>query len=433
MTDTRIAYLNARLLDPASGMDTKGALLIENGRIADFGPHLFKGGAPSVSQVVDCKGMCLAPGLIDMRVQLREPGEEHKETFDSASEAASAGGITTMVCLPNTNPIIDDESGVQYVARRARDLKRTKIYCYGAITQNMEGSELTEMGLLSEAGALAFTDGQKAVASSKVMKRALSYSKAFDLLMVQHPEDPGLSDGGAMNQGELASRLGLSGIPPQAEVMMIERDLRLVEMTGARYHVAHVSTRLAVEAIRKAKAQGLPVTCDTAPHYFALNETSVGEYRTFAKVSPPLRDETDRRAIVEGLADGTIDAIASDHAPHDEDSKRLPFAQAAAGVIGLETLLPITLELYHNGHMSLLDALKKVTQGPADLLRLPSGRLKRGAPADLFIFDTDKPRTLREENFRSKSKNSPFDGRPVQGEVLATIVDGRLLFRGEGF
>lgn len=433
MTDTRIAYLNARLLDPASGLDTKGALLIENGRIADFGAHLFKDGAPSVSQVVDCKGMCLAPGLIDMRVQLREPGEEHKETFESASDAAAAGGITTLVSLPNTNPVIDDESGVQYVARRARDLKRTKIYCYGAITQNLEGKELTEMGLLSEAGALAFTDGENAIASSKVMKRALAYSKAFDLLMVQHPEDPGLADGGVMNQGELASRLGLSGIPPQAEVMMIERDLRLVEMTGARYHVAHVSTRLAVEAIRRAKAQGLPVTCDTAPHYFALNETSVGDYRTFAKVSPPLRDETDRRAIVEGLADGTIDAIASDHAPHDEDSKRLPFAQAAAGVIGLETLLPITLELYHNGHLSLLDALKKVTLGPAELMRLPSGRMKRGAPADLFIFDPDKPHTLREENFRSKSKNSPFDGRPVQGEVLATTVDGRMLFRNKGF
>lgn len=433
MTETRIAYLNARLLDPVTGLDTTGALLIENGRIADFGPHLFKGGAPSVSQVVDCKGMCLAPGLIDMRVQLREPGEEHKETFESASDAASAGGITAMVCLPNTNPVIDDESGVQYVARRARDLKRTKIYCYGAITQNMEGSELTEMGLLSEAGALAFTDGQKAIASTKVMKRALSYSKAFDLLMVQHPEDPGLSDGGVMNQGELASRLGLSGIPPQAEVIMIERDLRLVEMTGARYHVAHISTRLAVEAIRRAKKQGLPVTCDTAPHYFALNETSVGDYRTFAKVSPPLRDEMDRRAIVEGLADGTIDAIGSDHAPHDEDSKRLPFAQAAAGVIGLETLLPITLELYHNGHMSLLDALRKVTQGPADLLRLPMGRLKRGAPADLIVFDPDRPRTLREQDFRSKSKNSPFDGRPVQGQALATIVDGRMLFRGEGF
>lgn len=433
MTDTRIAYLNARLLDPATGLDSKGSLLIENGKIADFGPHLFKGGAPSVSQAVDCKGMCLAPGLIDMRVQLREPGDEHKETFESAGDAAASGGITTMVCLPNTNPVIDDESGVQYVARRARDLKRTKIYCYGAITQNMAGTELTEMGLLSEAGALAFTDGDKAVASSKVMKRALAYSKTFDLLMVQHPEDPGLSDGGAMNQGELASRLGLPGIPPQAEVMMIERDLRLVEMTGARYHVAHISTRLAVEAIRRAKAQGMPVTCDTAPHYFALNETSVGDYRTFAKVSPPLRDETDRRAIVEGLADGTIDAVASDHAPHDEDSKRLPFAQAAAGVIGLETLLPITLELYHNGHMSLLDALGKVTNGPADLLRLPTGRLKRGAPADLFVFDPDRPHTLREENFRSKSKNSPFDGRPVQGNVLATIVDGRTLFRGEGF
>jgi len=432
MNDTRIAYLNARLLDPATGLDTLGALLIEDGRIADFGPDLFKYGAPSVSESYDCQGMCLAPGLIDMRVQLREPGEEHKETIESASAAASAGGVTSMVCLPNTNPVIDDVSVVEFIARRSRDLKRTKVYCYGAITRGLEGKEITEIGLLSEAGAVAFTDGEIAVENAKVMQRALSYSKSFDALLIQHPEDPDLA-GGSMNSGELASRLGLSGVNPVAEVMMIERDLRLVELTGARYHAAHISTKAAVDVIRKAKKDGLKITCDTAPHYFALNETSVGDYRTFAKVSPPLRGEFDRQAIVEGLKDGTIDAIGSDHAPHDQDSKRLPFEQAAPGVIGLETLLPMVLELYHNGHLSLLDALSKVSVQPASLLKLPGGALKRGAPADLVLFDPDIPWQIEEETLKSKSKNSPFGGRPVQGRVIRTIVDGKSLYKRDQF
>jgi len=357
VSEERIAYLNARLLDPASGMDTPGALLIQDGHIADFGPDLFKDGAPSVSQVVDCQGLCLTPGLVDMRVQLREPGEEHKETIETAGDAAATGGITTMICLPNTHPVIDDVSVVEFIARRAQDANRVKIRCYGSVTRGLKGAELTEMGLLSEAGAVAFTDGIKPVADALVMRRALSYAKGFGLLIIQHPEDPSLAGDGVMNEGEIATRLGLGGIPTQAEVIMIERDLRLVELTGARYHAAHLSTASAVEAIRSAKKRGLPVTCDTAPHYFALNETAVGDYRSFAKVSPPLRSEDDRRAIVEGLADGTIDAIASDHAPHDQDSKRLPFQQAEFGAIGLETLLPLTLELVHNGHLDLLSAL----------------------------------------------------------------------------
>ena len=433
MNDSRIAYLNARLLDPASGLDAKGAVLVEDGRITDFGPGLFKGGAPSVSRVIDCKGMCLAPGFIDMRVLVPEPGEEHKETFDSASDAALAGGITTMVCLPNTSPVIDNVAGVQYVARRARDLKKAKAFCYGAITRNREGKELTELGLLNEAGAVAFTDGDLAVSNAKVMHRALSYSSAFDLLIVQHPAEPDMVGSGVMNKGEFSARLGLGGIPPEAEVMMIERDLRLVEMTGARYHIAHVSTKMAVDVIREAKRKGLKVTCDTAPHYFALNETSVGDYRTFAKVSPPLRDEFDRQAIVNAIADGTIDIIASDHVPHDQDSKRLPFALAEFGIIGMETLLQLTLELYHNGHISLLDAISKITQKPAHVLRLTGGRLKRGEPADLTIFDPDRPGTINEDEFRSKSDNSPYHGRPVQGRVLATIVDGRMLYKDEEF
>lgn len=425
----RIAYLNARLLDPATGLDETGALLVEDGKIADFGAHLFKGGAPSVRQVVDCEGLCLAPGLVDMRVQLREPGQEHLEDINSAGDAALAGGVTQLACLPNTEPVIDDVPVVEFIARRAREAKKVKINCYAALTKGMQGKELTEIGLLSDAGVVAFTDGEKPTTNAKTLSRALKYAEAFDAMIVQHPEEPTLADGGLMNKGELSSRLGLAGIPREAEVIMVERDLRLAAMSGTRFHFAHVTTSDALDAIRKAKAQGLPVTCDTAPHYFALNETAIGNYRTFAKVSPPLRDEADRQAVVAAIADGTIDAIASDHAPHDQDSKRLPFPQASFGIIGLETLLPLTLELYHNRHMSLLEALAAVTSKPADLLRLKAGRLRRGAPADLVVFDPDRPWQIDETQMKSRSKNTPFDKRPVQGKVLMTIVDGRTLYR----
>lgn len=430
MTEERIAYLNARLLDPGNGLDAPGALLAQDGKIADFGPDLFKDGAPSVSRAIDCKGLCLAAGLVDMRVQLREPGEEHKETIETAGDAAAAGGVTAMVCLPNTDPVIDDVSVVEFIARRAQEANRVKIFCYGAVTRGAKGSELTEMGLLAEAGARAFTDGVRAVSDALVMRRALSYAKGFGLLIVQHPEEPSLAADGSMNEGEIATRLGLPGIPDAAEAIIVERDLRLVELTGARYHAAHLSTAAAVEAVRRAKKRGLPVTCDTAPNYFALNETAVGDYRTFAKVSPPLRGEDDRRAVVEGLSDGTIDAIASDHAPHDQDSKRLPFHRAAFGAVGLETLLPLTLELVHNGHIGMLEALAKVSKAPAELMGLPCGRLRRGAAADLVLFDPDKPWRVNEDALRSKSKNSPYDGRPVQGRVAQTIVDGRPVYRG---
>jgi len=424
----RIAFVNARLLDPASGLDTPGALLVQDGLVADYGPDLFRDGAPSVGRVVDCDGKCLAPGLVDIRVQLREPGDEHKETFETGGDAAASGGITTMVCLPNTSPVIDDVSVVEFIARRAQEANRVNVFCYGSITSGLKGTELTEMGLLSEAGALAFTDGNRAVSSAMVMRRALSYAKGLDLTIVQHPEEPALTNGGAMNEGEVATRLGLPGIPAQAEAMMIERDLRIVEMTGGRYHAAHISTAAAIEVIRRGKEKGLPITCDTAPNYFVLNETAIGDYRTFAKISPPLRSEDDRLAVVEGLADGTIDIVASDHSPHDQDSKRLPFDQAAFGAVGLETLLPLTLNLYHEGRLSLLEALGKVTVAPANLMRISGGVLRKGAPADLVIFDPDAPWQVKEEKLRSKSKNTPFDGHPVQGHALHTLVAGRTVF-----
>ena len=427
----RVAYLNARLLDPDSGLDAPGALLTQGGVIVDLGPRLFADSVPEGIETVDCAGRCLAPGLVDMRVQLRDPGEEHKETIGTASAAAAAGGVTAMVCLPNTDPVIDDVATVEFIARRAREVRGAKVFCYAAATRDLNGTELTEMGLLSETGALGFTDGTQAIANARVMQRALLYARTFGALIVQHPEEPVLVEGGAMNAGEVALRLGLSGIPPVAEVIMIERDLRLVEMTGGRYHAAHVSTAEGVGAIRRGKDRGLNVTCDTAPPYFTLNETAVGDYRTFAKVSPPLRAESDRAAVAAGLADGTIDAIASDHSPHDQDSKRLPFAQAEFGVVGLETLLPLSLALYHKGDIKLLDLLARLTVAPARILGLPLGRLKKGAAADLVLFDPDRPWIVDADRFRSKSKNSPFDEWPVQGQVLRTTVAGRTLFAAE--
>jgi len=429
MSNGRVAYLNARLIDPATGLDVMGALLTEDERIVDFGPQLFRGGAPSVGKSIDCKGLCLAPGLIDMRVQICEPGEEHKETIESAGRAALAGGVTAMVALPGTTPPIDDVSVLEFVARRAREKALAKVYCYGAITKNLEGREMTEFGLMLEAGAVAFADAGHCVADAVVLKRALEYGGVFGALLVQHPEEPTLARGGLATLGELAARLGLAGIPPQAEVIQIERDLRLLEMAGGRLHFSRVTTLDGLAAIRAAKRRGLKVTCDTAPHYFALNETAIGDYRTFAKVSPPLRGETDRQALIEGIIDGTVDAIASDHAPQDQDSKRLPFNSAAFGVIGVETLLPLVLELVHNGHLSMTEALAKVTIRPAELLRLPGGRLKKGAPADLVLFDPDIPWVIQEDALLSKSKNSAFGGRPVQGKARMTVVDGRILFR----
>jgi len=427
-----IAILGARLLDPASRLDAIGDLIVAGGRIADFGPGLARRqGVPDEAERVEASGLCLAPGLIDMRVQLREPGEEHKETIATASAAAAAGGVTTIVALPNTDPVIDDVAGIEFIARRAREIRQVKVYTYAGVTKGLLGRNLAEMGLLAESGAVAFTDGLSAVADAAVMRRALSYARTFRTLVVQHPEEPGLAAGGVMNEGEMATRLGLAGIPAVAEAIMIERDLRLVEITGARYHAAHVSTAAGLDAVRRGKERGLPVTCDTAPPYFALNELAVGDYRTFAKLSPPLRGEADRKAVAAAVAEGLIDCIASDHAPHDQDSKRVPFAQAAAGVIGLETLLPVSLELVHRNEIALIDLLARLSLKPAEILGFPQGRLAAGAPADLVLFDLDRAWIVDEDRFLSKSKNSPFGGRPVQGQTVRTLVDGRTVFASD--
>ena len=416
----RVAYVNARLLDPAAGLDTAGGVLTDGEAITDVGPGVTKKKAPKGARIVDCHGKCLSPGLVDIRVELGD--------LTATVEAAVSGGVTSMVCLPTPELVIDDMSEVEFVARRARKLGLAKVYPYGAVTKGLEGKELAEMGLLAEAGAVAFTDGERAVANAQTMRRAMSYASTFGLMIVQHPEEPSLAADGVMNAGETATRLGLFGIPKEAEVIMVERDLRLAFLTDGRLHIAHVSTAETVDTLRRAKADGLNVTCDTAPPYFALNETAIGDYRTFAKLSPPLRAEQDRQAVVEGLADGTIDAIASDHTPRDEESKRLPFAQADPGGIGLNTLLAVSLELYHNGHLSLLEVLKLVTSAPAELMGLPAGSLKEGAPADLVLFDPDEGWKVDADKLAGKAQNSPFDGRPVQGRVLRTVIDGRPVF-----
>ena len=423
----RVAYLNARLIDPSSGLDVEGALLTVGGEIADMGPRLFADGVPAGVATVDCRGHALIPGLIDTRVFVGEPGAEHKETLASASEAAAAGGITTFLCMPNTTPAIDEPAIVEYVARRARENSIVNVHPMAAITKGLGGKEIAELGLLKEAGAIAFTDGDRAVGSALVMRRALSYGRHFGALIVQHAEEPSLSRDGAMNEGEVATRLGLPGIPTAAEAMMVDRDVRLARLTGGRLHVAQVSCAEALEPIRRAKADGIAVSCGIAPHHFALNETAIGEYRTFCKTSPPLRSEADRRAMVAAIADGTIDVIASGHDPQDVESKRQPFAQAAYGMVGLETMLPLALELVHGGHVPLETVLRAMTATPARLFGLPGGMLKVGAPADLALVDLDVPWRIDPERFRSKSKNAPYESRPVQGRAIMTIVGGRLV------
>jgi dihydroorotase len=418
---------NARLLDPWTGLDAAGDLLAIGGRIAALGADAAPA-TPEGAVVIDCDGHCLAPGLVDMRVALREPGHEHVESLAISSRAAAAGGITSLVGLPDTEPVIDDVALVEFITRRAAKVGLVNIYAFAAATKGLRGTELTEMGLMAAAGALGLTDGARAIADAQIMRRALSYARTFDLLIVQHPEEPRLAEGAVATEGEIATRLGLPGMPPAAELIMLERDLSLVEITGGRYHAAHLSTAAAIDAVRRAKKRGLPVTCDTAPPYFVLNETAIGEYRTFAKLSPPLRSETDRLAVVEGLRDGTIDAIASDHRPQDPDTKRLPYAAASCGMVGLETLLPLSLSLYHNAGLPLLKVLRKLTQGPADILRLPVGRLALGAPADLVLFDLDLPWRIDAKAFKSKARNTGFDGHPVQGKVLRSFVAGRMAY-----
>ena len=420
-----ILFQDVRLVDPATGLDQRGALLVRDGEIADLGPALA---APEGAAVVEGGGAVLTPGLVDLRAALGEPGAGHRETIASAARAAAAGGITTICALPDTDPPLDDPALVEFVIRRGEATGSLDILPYGAATKGCQGRELAELGLLREAGAVAFTDGTRAIANARTMRIALSYARAFGAFVVQHPEEPALATGGAATEGERATRMGLPGIPAAAEAMMVARDIALARLTGGHVHFAHVSTAAALDLIRAAKAEGVRVTCDTAPPYFDLNETAIGEYRTYAKLSPPLRDEADRLAVVAALRDGTVDAVASDHQPRDADDKRLPFAQAEPGGAGLATLLGVTLARVHGGDLTLPQALDLLTARPARLLGLPVGRLAKGAPADLVLFDLDRGWRVEAGRLPGKAQNTPFDGRALEGRVRGTWKRGKQVF-----
>jgi dihydroorotase len=422
-----IVLLNARLVCPLSGRDEKGGLVIKGETIADLGAHIGSDSHPGATRV-DCGGHVLAPGLIDMQVFTGEPGEEHRETLATASRAAAAGGVTTIIVMPDTKPAIDDVSLVDFIERRARDTAIVHVHPMAAMTKGLAGREMTEIGLLRQAGALAFTDGKRSLANAKLMRLILSYAHDFNGLIVHHLEDADLALGGVMNEGEVSSRLGLPGIPAEAETIMIERDLRLVGLTGGRYHAAAISCAASLAAVRAAKAEGHCVTCGVTINHLTLNELDVGQYRTYFKLKPPLRREEDRRAMVDGLRGGDIDVIVSGHDPQDADVKRRPFAEAADGALGVETLLPAALQLYHNGSIALLPLLAAMTSRPAKLLGLASGRLEPGAPADLTLIDLEMPWRVDAQFLRSKSKNSPFDEMVLQGRALRTWVLGQQVY-----
>ena len=424
---SRRAYVNANIVAPAQGLDGKGGILIEDGWILAVGPRVTRETAGSGTTVTDCKGLTLIPGLIDMRVFTGEPGTEYRETLASASEAAAAGGVTTMIVMPNTQPVVDDAAIVDFILRRARDTALVRVAPMAAVTKGLAGELMTEIGGLKEAGAVAITDGTKAVANANVFRRALTYANDFGVLVVQHVEEPMLSSG-MMNAGETASRLGLAGNPTMAEVIMLERDLRLVELTGARYHASQISSRLSVEVMRAAKARGLPVTCGVSIHHLTLNENDIGAYRTFFKLSPPLRAEDDRRALVEAVADGTIDVIVSGHDPQSADTKRLPFAEAAFGAIGLETMLSAALGLHHNENMPLQRLVEAMSSKPAEILGLETGRLEPGAPADFALVDLNLSWTVEDHLLRSRAKNSPFEHRTLEGRAVETVVAGTSVY-----
>jgi dihydroorotase len=402
-----------------------GELLVRDGKIADFGAGL---GAPEGVEIIDAEGAILAPGLVDIRASLGEPGYEYRETIASAAQAAAAGGITTIAVLPDSKPAIDDPALVRLIASRGEETGSVSLIPYAAATRGCRGEELAEYGLLKAAGAVAFTDGAKAIGSARLMRRALSYASGFGARIVQHPEDPGLSEGGAATEGARATLMGLPGIPAAAEAIMVARDIRLAELTGGAVHFAHISTGEACALIRQAKDRGLHVTCDTAPPYFDLNETAIGDFRTYAKFSPPLRADADRLAILAALADGTIDAIASDHQPRDADDKRLPFAEAAPGGAGLATLLAVTLAQVHAGTLTLAQVLALLTAGPARFLDIDAGVLRKGAPADLCLFDPRQAWRVEAGKLPGKAQNTPFDGRALEGKVIGTWKTGRRVF-----
>lgn len=431
MAETQdIAIVNARLVDPATGREGRGSVLLHGGAIAavEWGTTPETGES---TRRIDAKGLVLTPGLVDLRAFLGEPGAEFRETLGSGAHAAAAGGVTTVVCRPDTDPPIDDPAIIDFLKRRARDKAIVNVLPCAALTKGLHGREITEFGLLMEAGAVAFCDGAKGLRNPQVMRRAMTYARNFDALIMNHVEDPELRGSGVMNEGEFASRKGLPGIPIEAETVMLERDIRLARATGARYHAAMISCAESAELVRRAKQGGLRITCGVSINNLTLNENDVGEYRTFCKVSPPLRHEDDRLALVAALAEGVIDVVVSDHDPQDVETKRQPFAEAADGALGIETMLSASLRLVQAGQIGLPQLLAALSARPAGLLGLGCGQLGVGAPADLILLDAEAPYVVDKRKLKSRAKNSPFDEARLEGIVQTTFVAGQSVYEAE--
>ncbi|MFG1417689.1 dihydroorotase [Xanthobacter sp. V0B-10] len=418
---------NARIIDPSRGADFHGDVFLADGIIKDAAFGIASAGIPEGAEVVDCKGAVAAPGLVDMRAFVGEPGFEHLETLASASHAAAAGGVTTLVCQPDTDPVVDDPAIVDFILRRARDTAVVRVHPMAAITRGMRGEEMTEVGLLKAAGAVAFTDAHHSVMNALVLRRALTYARDFDALIVHHTEDATLSKG-AMNEGEFAARLGLAGIPKAAETIILERDLRLVAGVRGRYHAAALTCAESLEVLQRAKEAGLPVTASVSVNHLSFNELDVLGYRTYFRLQPPLRAEEDRQALIHALSSGLIDVVVSDHVPQDVEGKRLPFSEAEPGAIGLETVLPAALRLVHSDAVDLVNLISALSTRPAQILGLKAGTLKPGAPADVTVFDPDMPFVLEPGQLKSRSRNTPFDGARLTGRVLRTIVAGEVVY-----
>lgn len=421
-----LLFTNARLIDPETLSETQGSLLVQDGRIVNHGADIkdIEG-----TEVIDCGGKYLAPGLVDIGVKVCEPGERHKESYRSAGLAAAAGGVTTMVTRPDTEPCIDSPETLEFVTRRANEAAPVNVVPMAALTKGRDGREMTEIGFLMDAGAIAFTDCDHVISDTKVYSRAMTYARSLNALVIAHPQEPGLSKGAAVTSGKFASLRGLPAVTPMAERMGLDRDIALIEMTGVKYHADQITTARALPALERAKANGFDITAGTSIHHLTLNELDVADYRTFFKIKPPLRSEEDRLAVIAAVKSGLIDTISSMHTPQDEESKRLPFEEAASGAVALETLLPAALRLFHADQLTLPELFRAMALNPANRLGLPCGRLTAGAPADLIVFDADAPVVLDRFKLNSKSKNTPFDGQRMQGKVLATYVAGQAVYR----
>lgn len=424
-----IVFQQARIIDPSRAIDEIGTVIVENGRITAAGKEALNQGIPAEAEVINAQNKAILPGLVDARVFVGEPGNENRETIASASQAAAAGGITSFLMMPDTHPVIDNVALVQFIKRTAQEMSSVNIYPVAAITQGFNGQEITEFGLLKDAGAVAFSEGKKTLQNSSVMRRAMTYARDFDVPLIHETQDKDLTGQGVMNEGLLASWLGLSGIPREAEVISLERDLRLAALTQTRYHAAQISTALSADSLRLSKQRSEKISAGVSINHLSFNENDIGQYQTSFRLMPPLRTEEDRIALIEAIRDGTIDVIVSSHDPQSIDTKHLPFNDAAAGAVGMETLLSATLRFYHDENLSLLRITELLSTTPAKLFGLNAGTLKKGVYADLIMVDLEEPWVVSTQKLYSRSKNTPFKNACFQGRVLQTFVKGKSVFK----